>query len=167
MKYHVVIVCGVTASGKTTVARSLAEDLGWEFYDADDLHDAENIARMQAGVGLTDDLRHPWLLRVRDVIETSLVRREFAVVACSALKESYREILTGGLTGVRYVFLEVPADVLRERLRQRRGHFAGVSLLDSQLAALEIPADALRLDGTRPVAELLVDIRRDVAGQTR
>ena len=160
METVVVIVCGPTGSGKTTVGRALAERLGWTFHDADDLHSPENVERMRTGAPLTDELRRPWLVRVRRVIEEALERGERAVIACSALKASYREILSGGLTGVSYVFLIAPEAVLRSRLDARQGHFAGAALLESQLSALEVPPDALTLDATRPVDEIVERVAR-------
>jgi len=152
----VVIITGVTGSGKTTVGRALAARVGWRFHDADDLHSPENIERMRRGVPLTDALRQPWLSRVREVIEQAIGTGEHAVIACSALKAAYRRTLAEGLPGVRFVLLAASASVLRERLAERQGHFAGAALLESQLAALEPPRDALTLDATQPV-ETLVD----------
>jgi gluconokinase len=157
---RVIIIMGVTGSGKTTVARALADHLGWRFCDADDLHSPENIERMRRGVGLDDERRGPWLLAVRGAIDNAVARQEPIVVACSALKEQYRATLSDGLAGVRFVHLTAPEAVLRERLQRRPNHFAGVSLLASQCAALEPPVRALTLDATQPVdrlVELIVD----------
>ena len=151
-----VIIAGVAASGKSTVGRALAERLHWTFYDADDLHTAENRDRMQRGLPLDDTRREPWLRRVRAVIEWVLSEGGGAVIACSALKARYRALLSDGLSEVRFVFLDADRAVLLERFSQRIGHFAGVALLESQLEALEPPADALRLDASQPV-DVLVD----------
>src|SRR6187431_1884968 len=101
----VVVLMGVTGSGKTTVGEQLAAELGWTFADADDFHPAANKAKMHAGIPLTDDDRWPWLQALRDLIEQSLDSRRGAVLACSALKSAYREVLTGGLADVHFVLL--------------------------------------------------------------
>jgi gluconokinase len=155
----VVVISGVSGSGKTTVGRALATDLGWSFYDADDLHSTGNIERMRQGLALDDAMREPWLRRVRAVIEDAVREGRGAVVACSALKAKYRRILSEGLEPVRFVFLEADHDLLQHRLATRTGHFAGAALIDSQLAALEPPSSALNLDASRPVAELITAIR--------
>ena len=150
-----VVIAGVAGSGKTTVGRALAERLHWTFYDADDLHTAENRDRMQRGWPLDDARREPWLRRVRAVIEWALSEGAGAVIACSALKARYRATLSEGLSGVRFVFLEADRTLLLERLSERTGHFAGASLLDSQLEALEPPMDGLSLDASQPVSVLV------------
>ena len=160
---RVVILMGVTGSGKSTVARALADRLGWAFCDADDLHSPENIERMRQGIPLDDERREPWLISIRQTIESVIARQQSIVVACSALKARYRVVLAEGLDGVRFVHLTAPESVLRDRLRQRPDHFAGTSLLDSQLAALEPPADALTLDATLPVQQLVALIREDLS----
>jgi gluconokinase len=164
---RVVIVMGVTGSGKSTVARALADRLGWRFCDADDLHSPENIERMRRGIPLDDERRAPWLLRIREAIDSARARGQRIVVACSALKERYRVVLTGGMNDARYVHLTAPDHVLRDRLRQRPDHFAGVTLLDSQLAALEPPLDGMTLDATAPVPRLVDLIADDLSRRTR
>lgn len=149
------VVSGVSGSGKTTVGRALASSLGWSFHDADDLHSAENIERMRQGLALDDAMREPWLRRVRAVIEDALRDGRGAVVACSALKAKYRRILSEGLEPVRFVFLDAERELLKDRLAERRDHFAGPALIDTQLAALEPPHEALNLEASRPVAELV------------
>ena len=154
----IVVVAGVAGAGKTTVGRALAAALGWRFHDADDVHTPEARERMRRGEPLTDALRQPWLERVRAIIADAADRGESSVVACSALKQQYRDLLSRDLP-VRFVLLRADADVLRARLQTRGGHFAGVSLLDSQLATLEEPSDAIALDATLPVDELVAQIR--------
>lgn len=155
MRVPVVIIMGVTGSGKSTVARALASTLAWRFCDADDLHSPENVERMRRGIPLNDELRQPWLIQVRDVMASAVDVGEPLVVACSALKHQYRAVLTQGLDGVRFVHLTAPERVLRDRLRHRPDHFAGIALLDSQLAALEPPDDAFTVDATLPVDRLV------------
>ena len=155
----IVVISGVAGVGKTTVGEALAVALGWAFYDADDVHTPEARERMHRGEALTDTLRQPWLDRVRAILVDAAERGGNAVVACSALKQQYRDILSRGLP-VRFVFLNADAEVLRARLQQRSDHFAGVALLERQLATLELPSDALTLDATLPVDALVAQIRR-------
>jgi gluconokinase len=155
----VIIVMGVTGAGKTTVGRRLAETLGWRFHDADDFHPEANKAKMNAGVPLTDDDRWPWLRALRAVIEQALADGAGAVVTCSALKRAYRDVLSGGLDGVRYVHLTGDSRILAKRLAGRRGHFMNPALLDSQLATLEVPEDALDVDLALPPDEQVAVIR--------
>ena len=142
----VIVVMGVTGSGKTTVGQRLAETLGWRFHDADDFHPPANKAKMHAGIPLTDEDRWPWLRALRAVIEQALADKAGAVVTCSALKRAYRDVLSGGLPQVRYVHLTGDPGVLAARLAGRRGHFMNPALLDSQIATLEAPADAIDVD---------------------
>ena len=155
---RVIVVMGVAGAGKTLVGSALARSLGWSFYDADDFHSPENVAKMHQGIGLTDADRAPWLATLRDVIDHVIRDQRNAVLACSALKEAYRKMLTpdnAPAGTVRFVFLDVPEDVLRERLKNRAHHYAPPDLLDSQLATLEQPRDAIRVDGTRPPDEIV------------
>lgn len=154
----VVILAGVTGSGKTTVGQALAKRLGWDFRDADDLHSAESVERMRSGQPLNDELRRPWLDRVRELIEGAIRDRRPAVVACSALKADYRARLAGGLPDVAFVMLTAPPAVLRDRVARRTGHFAGAELVDSQLETLEPPANALTVDARHGVDEIVATI---------
>ena len=142
----VIIVMGVTGSGKTTMGQRLAETLGWQFHDADDFHPPANKTKMHAGIPLTDEDRWPWLRAMRAVIEEALAGNVGTVVTCSALKRAYRDVLSGGLPNVHYVHLTGDADVLATRLAGRRDHFMNPALLDSQIATLEAPADAIDVD---------------------
>jgi gluconokinase len=158
---RVIVIMGVAASGKTTAAKALAEALGWSFLEGDDYHPAANRAKMHAGHPLTDDDRRPWLSALHDVIADVVRRDGHAVVACSALKASYRDALVPSdapAGTLRFVFLDVPRATLEARLRSRQ-HFFPASLLDSQLATLEEPRDAVRVDGTKPVADIVASIR--------
>ena len=135
----IVIISGVSGSGKTTVGAMLAGRLGWPFADADDFHPAANVAKMRAGIPLTDDDRQPWLRAITAWMDEHITRGESAVVGCSALKRSYRDQLLGGRPEARLVFLAIDREVLTRRLAARVGHFFPEQLLASQLAALEPP----------------------------
>jgi gluconokinase len=134
----IVLVCGVAGVGKTTIGRLLAQELAWEFYDADDFHPAANIEKMKAGIPLTDEDRRPWLDRLRQLVKRSLAAHENAVVACSALKRAYRECL-GVNEEVQIVFLRASRARVAEHLQRRRGHFMPAALLGSQFTDLEEP----------------------------
>ncbi|MWA03917.1 AAA family ATPase [Actinomadura sp. LD22] len=137
---EVVLVAGVSGSGKTTVGGLLAERLGWDYAEADAFHSAENIAKMRAGHPLTDADRAPWLRAIAAWIDDRLASGRPGVVSCSALKRAYRVQLAGGRPAVRTVLLDGDRDVIAERMRRRHGHFFGAGLLDSQFADLERPA---------------------------
>ena len=138
-----VIVMGVSGAGKTTVGRRLARVLGWRFLDADEVHPAANIAKMAAGVPLTDEDRAPWLAALRERVREALEARRELVLACSALKASYREQLTVDAARQRWVYLHAPREVLAQRVASRQGHFMPATLLDSQLAQLEVPEEGV------------------------
>ena len=153
----VIIICGVTGVGKTTTGQLLAQELGWEFYDADDFHSMANIAKMKNGIPLTDEDRQPWLGKLRDLIEQCLVAGENAVLACSALKKAYRDCLRVS-DGVKFVFLRGDRRKITEHLQQRHGHFINPALLDSQFKDLEEPQppeDALSLELGRSPGDLV------------
>jgi gluconokinase len=159
----VIILMGVTGSGKSTAGRALADELGWRFVDGDDHHAPAAIAQMRAGVPLTDREREPWLATLHAIVARALDRREPLIVACSALKAHYRDILRGDRRAVRFVHLDADAGTLAQRLSQRTGHFAGPALLASQFAELEPPADprSIAIDATRPLPEIVAAIRRE------
>ena len=156
----VVILMGVSGSGKTTVGRKLADELGWSFHDGDDFHSAAGIEKMSRGIPLTDEDRGPWLAALRAVVESAIEKGEDAVLACSALKASYRETLRGGHAEVVFVYLKADPQVIAERLEHRSGHYAKRDLLPSQVATLEEPADAVTVDASRTPAEIVAEIRR-------
>jgi len=135
----IVIIAGVSGSGKTTVGILLADRLGWRFADADDFHPAANVEKMRAGIPLTDDDRWPWLRAIAAWMDERIARGEDAVIACSALKRSYRDQLLDGRPAARMVFLAPDRDVLDRRLAARHGHFFPEQLLGSQFDALEPP----------------------------
>lgn len=133
---------GVSGAGKSTVGRALAERLGYPFLDADEFHPPENVAKMASGTPLTDADRTPWL----DALNRRLGGMPDAVLACSALKASYRERLAQGLADCRFVHLRGSIDVIRKRLAVRQHRYMPASLLESQFATLEPPRDAIEVD---------------------
>jgi gluconokinase len=141
----VVVLMGVTGVGKTTVGRLVAQDLGWTFLDADDFHSPANVAKMRSGTPLTDADREPWLASLRAEIEARLARGESAVLACSALRQAYRDRLHAR-EAVLFVQLQGDASLIRERLLARSGHYMDPDLLASQFAALEDPKGVLVVD---------------------
>jgi gluconokinase len=139
----VVIVMGVAGSGKSTVGQLLARTLGWQFHDADDLHPRSNREKMRHGIALTDDDRRPWLEAVRGQIEQCLASGIGAVIACSALKQWYRDLLVINPAEVKVVYLKGERTLIEARLAGRHGHFFDRQLLASQFEALEEPGDAI------------------------
>ena len=150
---------GVTGCGKTAVGALLARDCGWDFHDADDFHPAENVAKMKSGAPLNDEDRWPWLARLNTFLLDSERRGKSLVLACSALKQVYRDRLARGCAAVRFVFLHGDRELIRARLAARQGHYMNPTLLDSQFAILERPREALRLDVAETPAELVRNIR--------
>ena len=135
----VVVVMGVSGAGKSTLVTALAARLGWARQDGDNLHPAENVEKMRRGQPLTDADRAPWLADVRHWIDDRRAENAPCLLACSALKQSYREALRAGRPGLRFIWLTGDRDVLHRRLAERTGHFAGPQMLDSQLTTLEPP----------------------------
>jgi carbohydrate kinase (thermoresistant glucokinase family) len=150
----IVLVMGVSGAGKTTIGRLLAGRLGSRFIDADDHHPAANIAKMAAGIPLDDQDRWPWL----DALNVLAKREENAVLACSALKEAYRQRLLAGITDARIVYLHGTKAVIASRLAERKHRYMPASLLDSQLATLEPPQHAISIDVAADPAECVAQI---------
>lgn len=160
----IVLLMGPAGSGKTTVGHLLAQQLSWEFADGDDFHPPANIDKMSRGVPLTDEDRLPWLEAMRDAIEQWRAQGGNAVVACSALKRSYRELLgvASNRTDLRLVYLKGSYDLLLERLYSRKGHYMKEQMLASQLADLEEPAEAITMDVRKSPEEIVSEIRKQL-----
>lgn len=155
----IVIVMGVVGSGKTTIGRLLAEQMGWEFADADDFHSASNVEKIRNGVALTDADRAPWLDSLRSAISQWVVARRNVVLACSALKRTYREKLEAG-PEVRFVYLRGSPALIADRLRLRHGHFANEQILASQFADLEEPEGAVTVSISPEPQKIVTEIRK-------
>ena len=158
----VILLMGVTGAGKTTVGQALARALQWRFADADDFHSAGNIAKMHAGISLTDGDREPWLAALHRAITSWLAADENVVLACSALKSQYRAQLVVSAE-VRLVYLRVSREVVAARLAHRQHHYMNSALIDSQFATLEEPSDAIAVDGTLTTEEVVPKIRQGLA----
>lgn len=156
----VIILMGVAGSGKTTVGQLLAAQLGWPFFDADDYHSPANIAKMSAGIPLTDTDRAGWLLTLADLIRTQLRAGQPAVLACSALKQAYRDALCIDPAQVNFVYLYGSYAQIYQRLQGRNGHYMKSSLLSSQFAILEEPTNALWVDCIHPPPQITAEIRQ-------
>ncbi len=159
------IVMGVSGSGKSTVADALAKRLGWRYEDGDRFHPPGNVAKMSAGHPLTDEDRRPWLQAIADEIDRVCRQGERAVIACSALKRAYRDILLHGRADVRFVFLKGTQDLIAGRLAARKGHFMPPDLLASQFRTLEPPAAGehpITVSIDAPVAAIVDDIIRQL-----
>jgi gluconokinase len=151
----IVIVMGVSGSGKSYLAERLAHATGWLFAEGDDYHSDANRAKMHAGTPLTDSDRAPWLDTLHEVLLNWHRTGQSGILTCSALKAAYRDHLTTGLSEVRFVWLDPPRDVLADRMAHRPGHFMPPALLDSQIATLEPPTGVLRLDGSEPIDQAI------------
>jgi len=154
----VIVLMGVAGAGKTTVGQLLASELGWRFEDADTYHPAANVQKMRNGIPLTDADRVPWLEKLRALISGWIAEGKNAVLACSALKHSYRKLLRVA-PEVHFAYLKVTPDLLHQRLRARAGHFMTERMIESQLADLEEPENAIVLDGDEPPEKIVGEIR--------
>ena len=155
----IIVIMGVAGSGKTTVGSLLAQDLGWDFFDADDFHSQENREKMSRRIPLTDEDRSMWLIALRDLIKLQIKNERQTVLACSALKKSYRELL-GINDRVRFVHLKGAYQLIEARLRERAGHFMSAEMLASQFEILEDPPDALTIEITKTPQEIADIIRK-------
>src|SRR5437667_1707949 len=155
----VIVLVGVAGSGKTSVGLALAAQLGWGFRDADEFHPLANVEKMSRGIPLTDRDRQPWLAAIRASIDETLARGGHTVVACSALKERYRQIIVSDPARVKLVHLTGDRALIAERMRARQGHFMKPGMLSSQFSDLEPPRDALAVDIAPPPEVIAAQIR--------
>lgn len=156
----IIVLMGVTGTGKTTVGLALAQATGWIFADADDFHSEQNRAKMASGIPLNDDDRAPWLEALHSQILQWIQSGRSAILACSALKQSYRDALSRppAQSSVRFVWLDGPEALIHQRMEARHGHYMPPSLLPSQIAALEPPKDAIRISIQESVPEIVQEI---------
>ena len=158
MKTKFFIVMGVAGCGKTAVGKLLAQYLGWDFYDADNFHPPENVAKMASGIPLDDSDRAPWLAALHDLISSNFKHNQPCVLACSALKERYRQQLLDGNKDVQLVYLKGSYDLIWSRIAARKDHFMKPEMLKSQFETLEEPANALTIDISGSVDEITREI---------
>ncbi len=152
------LLMGVSGCGKTTIGKALAQQLGWDFYDADDFHQPKKIAKMAGGIPLTDEDRAPWLASLQGLISDCLKANKPSVLACSALKERYRQQLLKDNDGVLIVYLKGSLNLIRLRMASRPRHYMKLALLQSQFDALEEPRDALVIDASLSVDKIVTQI---------
>lgn len=155
----IVLLMGVAGSGKTTVGQLLSRELGWAFADADDFHPAANVEKMRRGIPLTDEDRAPWLDALRQLLVGWISEEKNGVLACSALKQSYRDALAVG-PEVKIVYLKGSPALLRERVVSRHGHYMKAGMLESQFRALEEPKDAITVDVSASAEKVAAEVRK-------
>jgi gluconokinase len=158
LKTKFFILMGVSGCGKTAIGKLLAQRLGWDFYDADDFHPPENIAKMTAGIPLNDDDRRPWLTALHDLISNCLEEGHPGVLACSALKENYRQVLLTGNPNVHVVYLKGDFDLILSRMSARNGHYMKPGMLKSQFKTLEEPLNAQTVPISMSMEEIVAAI---------
>jgi gluconokinase len=156
----VIILMGVSGSGKTTIGQLLAQRLGWTFYDGDDFHPPANVEKMRSGFPLTDADRDSWLTALQQLIDNLLQNGRSAILACSALKQSYRAQLQGNSHQIRFIYLRGTETLIRSRLESRSGHFMKADLLASQFATLEEPHDVLTANIDQPPEKIVAYIQQ-------
>lgn len=153
---RLIVVMGVSGCGKSTVGSGLARRLGWKFTDGDDLHSPQNVSRMESGLPLNDAMREPWLKAICRHSENRFQSNESLVLACSALKKSYRDILRTVSKPIRFLFLDGSPEIISKRLNAREGHYMPASLLNTQFADLESPAEEVDV--------ISIDIENTISG---
>jgi gluconokinase len=155
-----VVLMGVAGSGKTAVGMQVAQKLGWIFLDADNFHPPANIEKMKHGIPLNDQDRAPWLQGLHDELQHQMAEGHSVILACSALKESYRKVLRDEVSPPTFVYLDVDPETIRDRLQHRTAHFFPKELMESQFAALEKPKDAIIIDARKPLADVVDQVIR-------
>ena len=161
-KFKCVILMGVSGCGKTTIGEMLSERLGWDFIESDDFHSAQDVRKMSSGIPLTDEDRWPWLARLNTAILHKQEEHTSCVVACSALKETYRMMLCADVKGCEYVYLKGDYNLIEERMRTR-AHFMKAGMLQSQFDALEEPSDAITIDIHQSPEAIVNEIIRNMS----
>lgn len=159
----IVVVMGVSGSGKTTVGRLLAQRLGWVYYEGDEFHSAENIEKMSKGISLDDDDRGPWLARLKEAIDKCADSGSGAVIACSALRREYRRTLGAGVADIRFVYLKGDFEIIGERMKSRDSHYMKANMLESQFSSLEEPDDAIEIDIRSSPRDIVARIESQLA----
>ena len=158
----IILVMGVSGSGKTTIGTKLAESLGWQFRDADDFHPPENIEKMRQGIPLDDADRLPWLQKMQNLIKQCLSENTNLVLTCSALKESYRQMLLINKEFIQLVYLKGSFELIEKRLKERRNHFMTEKLLKSQFENLEEPDNAITVDISESLETIVQEIQANL-----
>ncbi len=157
---RIVILMGVSGSGKTTVGQLLAKGLNWRFYEGDDFHPKTNVNKMSQRIALTDEDRAPWLAALDHLIQDLIQETQSAVITCSGLKQAYRDFLEANRNQVVFVYLKGSYDLIRERLLSRKGHFMNSDLLRSQFATIDEPQDVLTVDIPEKINVIIDQIKQ-------
>lgn len=160
--FMIIVLMGVSGSGKSTVGRLLAGRLGWRFCEGDEFHPRENVEKMSNGIALTDGDRLPWLARIKNEIDACSGQGTHAVWACSALRRRYRQLLGADISEIHFVYLKGDREVLLERMAARRDHYMKVDMLDSQLGSLEEPDVAIMADIRSSPQDIVSHIVREL-----
>ena len=158
--HSIILLMGVSGCGKTTIGRLLSESLSWPFYDGDDFQPKDNLNKMAQGLPLNDRDRRPWLMAMRSLLVSIRAKQGRAVLACSALKQDYRDLLSNGQDKLRWIYLKGEYAMLEERLKRRPGHFFKPGLLGSQFEILEEPEDAMVVSVDMPPEAIVASIRK-------
>ncbi|MHB1688346.1 MAG: gluconokinase [Ignavibacteriaceae bacterium] len=160
----VLIIMGVSGSGKTTIGKLLSDKLGWRFYEGDEYHPKENIEKMKNGISLNDEDRKPWLMKLRSIIEESISKKNNIIISCSALKESYRKILQVN-NEVNFVYLKGSFEMVEKRMKEREDHFMKPGMLQSQFDALDEPKNAIIVDIENSSEKITINILNKIKSQ--
>jgi len=162
----IILLTGESGVGKTTIGKLLSRDLTWKYFEGDDLHPSSNIEKMKRGVPLTDEDRYPWLKAIRQLIDELSVKKENAVITCSALKKSYRELLLKDTKNVKLVYLYGEYQLIKNRILQRKHHFFNPRLLGSQSGTLEEPENAIKINVNKKPEEITAIIKEALFGSS-